>query len=61
MFQLNNNGDSMLVAFGTKRCPFCGDFGKEVSKSTFHCSRCEIVFDNFSVSEVREFDEKMWN
>ena len=39
--------DDMILKQG--RCPFCGNFGKELDASIFHCPFCEAVFDTFFV------------
>ena len=54
----------MFVHFGEKKCPICGDFGKEVEKEIFVCNSCAISFNNFSVTgveEVKEYINKYWN
>lgn len=53
----------MFVQFGDKKCPLCGDFGKEIEKETYSCRNCEIAFDKFMISFVSEPKEKQrfWN
>jgi len=52
----------MFVNFGTGKCPVCGDFGKTVEKDIFHCGRCSVSFNQFSITtlEIKEHD-KYWN
>ena len=60
----NYSGDSMLVNFGTGKCPLCGDFGKEIVKKNFRCSKCNISFNDFMImqfEEIGEYYSKYWN
>lgn len=53
----------MIVNFGERRCPICGDFGKEVEKDTFSCGKCSIKFDKFHISEPnpkKSMEYKYW-
>lgn len=54
----------MLVNFGTGKCPLCGDFGKEIVKKNFRCSKCNISFNDFMImqfEEIGEYYSKYWN
>ncbi|MBS3053245.1 MAG: hypothetical protein J4469_01970 [Candidatus Aenigmarchaeota archaeon] len=53
----------MFVAFGDGKCPFCGDASKQLSKETYHCSRCDIAFNKYYVSVLgkqKEPQTKFW-
>ena len=46
------------------RCPLCWDFGTKIDKKTFHCSKCNVSFDNFGVlpySDIKEYVDAHWN
>ncbi|MEM7819831.1 MAG: hypothetical protein QXD48_03310 [Candidatus Aenigmatarchaeota archaeon] len=54
----------MLINFGNGKCPLCGDFGKEIVKEVFHCPKCNVTFNNFSLSsysEIKTDKNKFWN
>lgn len=56
----------MYVAFGKRKCPLCGDFGRKIHEEIFTCIKCNIVFNNYSVhvGKNRLSDEELeahWN
>lgn len=54
----------MFVNFGNGKCPICGDFGSKLSAETFHCTKCEVAFNEFSLSSLsvpKDPEYKMWN
>ncbi len=54
----------MFVAFGYGKCPFCGDFGQEVEKEIFLCSKCDLAFNEFGISSISnppEDEDRFWN
>ena len=48
----------MFVYFGAGKCPVCGNFGKTVKSDVFHCSSCDILFNEFSIAGFMEEPEE---
>ncbi|MBI4018188.1 MAG: hypothetical protein HY368_01120 [Candidatus Aenigmarchaeota archaeon] len=54
---------NMFVIFGEGKCPLCGDGGSRLGRQTYHCRRCDIAFNDFAISSLREPQEsevKFW-
>lgn len=53
----------MFVIFGEGKCPLCGDAGRQLSKETYHCGRCDVAFNEFYISlaeNAKEPKTKFW-
>lgn len=54
----------MFVTSGYGRCHFCGNFGHELEKEIFLCSKCDLAFNEFgisSISSVPDMEDRFWN
>jgi ribosomal protein L37AE/L43A len=52
----------MIIDYGEKKCPMCGDFGIEIEKKIFSCTKCELTFHKFGISgEVQGAEDINWN
>ncbi len=47
----------MFVNFGTGKCPMCGNFGEAVEKEIFHCGRCMVSFNRFSITTAKKLED----
>jgi len=53
----------MSIDMKDGKCPICWNFGKEIEKRIFHCKRCDISFNEFSIVMPEENieEQEFWN
>ena len=47
----------MFVNFGAGKCPVCGDFANAIERDIFHCGKCRVSFNRFSVTASKRLED----